>query len=94
MEASIMFKINRVLSSALLASTFLIAAVGSGCSARVRIYDEYHSDYHRWDRHEDGAYRRYWDERHEQYRDYDKLDKDEQKNYWNWRHEHQDSDRH
>jgi hypothetical protein len=88
----IMFKISRVLSSAFLALTILLAAAGSGCAGRVRIYDEYHHDYHRWDRHENGAYRRYLNERHEQYRDYDKLDKDEQRNYWNWRHDHPGSD--
>jgi hypothetical protein len=89
-----MFKINRIFSSAILATAFLLASAGSGCAGRVRVYDEYHSDYHQWDRHEDGAYRRYLGERHEQYRDYNKLDKDHQKDYWNWRHDHPDSDRH
>jgi hypothetical protein len=60
----------------------------------VRVYDDYHSDYHTWGRDEDGAYHRYWNERREQYRDYNKLDKDEQKNYWNWRHDHPDHDNH
>ena len=56
----------------------------------MRVYDEYHSDYHRWDHHEDLEYRNYWNERHEPYRDFNKLDKDDQKNYWNWRHDHPD----
>ena len=89
-----MFKINRVFGSVFLAFTFLLAAAGSGCTGRVRIYDEYHRDYHHWNRSEDGAYRRYWSERHEQYREYNKLDQDEQRNYWNWRHGHPDTDRH
>jgi len=67
---------------------------GVGCGGRIRVYDEYHADYHQWDRNEDAAYQRFWNERHEQRRDYNKLNKDEQKNYWNWRHDHPDSDRH
>jgi len=86
-----MFPFKRVLSSAFLAGSLLIAVVGSGCAARVHVYDEYHSDYHNWDRHEDVAYRSYWGERHEPYRDYNKLNKDEQKDYWNWRHNHPDN---
>ncbi len=89
-----MFKINRIFGSAILATTFLVASAVSGCAGRVRVYDEYHSDYHHWDRHEDDAYRRYLGERHEDYRDYNKLDKDHQKDYWNWRHDHPDNDRH
>ena len=86
-----MFRINRVLSSAFLASTFLIAAAGSGCAGRVRVYDADHDDYHRWNRHEDGEYREYLNEHHEQYRDYNKMNNGEQKDYWNWRHDHPDS---
>jgi hypothetical protein len=86
-----MSPIQRILSSAFLVTSLLIAAGGSGCSARVRIYDDYHSDWHTWDHHEDVAYRAYWTERHESYRDFNKLNKDEQKDYWNWRHNHPDA---
>jgi hypothetical protein len=86
-----MSRINRMLSSTCLAASFLIAVAGSGCAGRVRVYDEYHSDYHHWDHNEDLAYHHYYDEHHESYRDYNKLNKDEQKNYWNWRHEHPDN---
>jgi hypothetical protein len=86
-----MSQIKRILSSACLAASLLITVAGAGCAGRVRVYDEYHSDYHNWDRHEDVVYRSYWGERHEPYRDYNKLNKDEQKEYWNWRHDH---DRH
>jgi hypothetical protein len=81
---------KRILSSTILAVSFLLAIASLGCAARVRVYDEYHSDYHVWDRNEDVAFRAYWGERHEPYRDYDKLNKDEQKDYWNWRHGHPD----
>ncbi len=86
-----MFPIKRALSSAILAGSLLIAVAGSGCAARVRVYDEYHSDYHTWNGREDVVYRSYWNERHEPYRDYNKLNKDEQKDYWNWRHNHPDN---
>jgi hypothetical protein len=83
-----MIRMKRILGSTLLAATLLVAAASIGCAGRVRVYDQYHSDWHTWDHDEDDAYRRYWSEHHEQYRDYNKLDKDEQKDYWNWRHEH------
>ena len=85
-----MFPIKRVLSSAFLAASLMIGVAGSGCAARVRVYDEYHSDYHTWDRNEDVAYRAYWNDHHQPYRDFNKLNKDEQKDYWNWRHDHPD----
>lgn len=89
-----MFPIKRILCSTCLAASLLIAVASPGCAGRVRVYDEYHSDYHTWDRDEDGAYRTYWNERHESYRDYNKLNKDEQKDYWNRRHEHKDHENH
>ncbi|HEV2522327.1 MAG TPA: hypothetical protein VGT24_08100 [Candidatus Acidoferrales bacterium] len=68
--------------------------MSSGCSGRVRVYDEYHTDWHNWDHDEDAAYYKYFDERHEQYRDYKNLNKDEQKDYWSWRHGQQGHDNH
>lgn len=85
-----MSRFNRVLNSTLLASSLLITAASLGCAAHVRVYDDYHSDYHVWDHNEDIVYRSYWTERHEPYRDYDKLSKNEQRDYWNWRHDHTD----
>jgi hypothetical protein len=86
-----MFPTKRVLASALLAGSLLIAVGSSGCAARVRVYDEDHRDYHSWNHDEDVVYRGYWTERKEPYRDYKKLNKDEQKDYWNWRHNHPDN---
>jgi hypothetical protein len=87
-----MSRIGRILSSTCLAAWILVAILISGCAGRVRVYDEYHSDYHTWDHNEDVEYQSYWNERHQPYRNYNKLNKDEQKDYWNWRHDH--SDRH
>lgn len=88
--------VDRITSSLFLLFLGLsVALASSGCAARVRVYDTEHGDYHRWDRDEDRAYRRYWMERHERepYRDYNRLDDREQRDYWNWRHGHQDEDR-
>ena len=75
-------------------AAFITAAVTStGCAVRVRTYDPYYHDYHRWDHDEDRAYRRFLDERHERYRDFKGLDSDEQQQYWRWRHDHKDADR-
>jgi hypothetical protein len=85
-----MSQINRILSSMCLAASLLATFANSGCAGRVRVYDEYHSDYHTWDRNEDVEYRSYWNERHQPYREYNNLNKDEQKDYWNLRHDHSD----
>jgi hypothetical protein len=72
-----------LLSAAIAAPIFI-----TGCAARVRVYDQYHTDYHRWNRGEDGYYRRYLGERRLNYRDYRRLNAEEQRAYWNWRHDH------
>jgi hypothetical protein len=81
---------KRMLGAAILAASLVGAGTGLGCEGRMRVYDEYHHDYHYWNGDEDRAYRHYWDQRHEQYRDYNSLNKNEQRDYWNWRHQHPD----
>jgi len=92
-ERKMSSKIKLLGRSCLFAGLFAVVAA-SGCAGRVRVYDNYHSDWHRWDGYENQEYRAYWSERHERYRDYKRLNKDEQRNYWNWRHDHDDHDRH
>lgn len=89
-----MSRIYRLFCTSCLAATFIFSVTNVGCAGRVRVYDDYHADWHHWDQGEDSAYRQYWSERREPYRNYSKLNKDEQKDYWNWRHNHTDSDRH
>jgi hypothetical protein len=86
-------KIKLIGRSCLVACLFAVVAA-SGCAGRVRVYDNYHSDWHRWDGYENQEYHAYWNERHERYRDYKRLNKDEQRNYWSWRHDHDNHDRH
>ena len=79
-------------TSALLTFTLALGALGTiattGCGEhRVRVYDSYYSDYHRWDAHEDGYYRQWLGERHYDYVEFKVQSPERQKEYWNWRHE-------
>jgi hypothetical protein len=65
----------------------------AGCGVGVRVYDEPHRDYHRWDDREERAYRAYLTERRREYREFRGLDRREQEEYWSWRHDHPDRDR-
>jgi len=85
MEATDMRQlINAVLVTAVLGGSF-------ACSGRVRIYDEPHGDYHRWNGNEDRVYRVYLGENHREYRDFHQLNKHDQEEYWAWRHNHPDA---
>jgi len=55
-----------------------------------RYYDRAHKDYHRWDAHEDAAYRRWAEENHRHYVDFSRLRREDQERYWAWRHDHPD----
>lgn len=89
-----MVRTHRYLGFVFLAAALVAPIANTGCAARVRIYDEDHRDYHRWDDREDRAYRRYLAEKNEEYREFSKRNRDEQHDYWKWRHDHPDSDRH
>jgi hypothetical protein len=78
----------RTMGTILLAAATLAPLALSGCAARVRVYDDYHADYHYWDGREDRAYRAWLAERHYEYREYARLNREEQREYWNWRHNH------
>ena len=55
-----------------------------------RYYDRGGRDYHKWDSHEDRAYRVYLGEQHRDYREFGKTKAAEQQQYFKWRHEHPD----
>jgi hypothetical protein len=76
-------------------SLVLVVALGSSaaCAAGIRVYDEPHRDYHRWNAHEDRAYRVYLSEQHREYREFSRLERGEQEQYWGWRHDHPDADK-
>ena len=82
--------VYRYLGSLML-SVAVVASMGTlGCASRtrVRVYDPYRSDYHRWDRHETVYYNQWVVEGHRENREYNRLNKDEQRQYWEWRHQH------
>jgi hypothetical protein len=83
-----MIRAKRFWGTLLLAAAALAPIAMSGCAARVRVYDEYHSDYHDWNDREDRAYRLWLAERHYEYREYARLNIEQQREYWNWRHNH------
>ena len=59
---------------------------------RERSYhDQRHNDDHRWDDHEDRAYRMWVKERHRKYVAFEVLKDRDRENYWAWRHEHSDA---
>jgi hypothetical protein len=85
-----MLRTKGYLRPLVLGAAILAPLSSSGCAARVRYYDGYHSDYHRWDDREARAYRAWLGERHYEYREFNRLNRDEQHEYWRWRHEHPD----
>jgi hypothetical protein len=81
-------QIKKYASTLLLATALAGPLLAGGCAARVRVYDEYHSDYHYWNDGEVRAYRVWIGERHYDYREYNRLNREQQREYWAWRHEH------
>jgi hypothetical protein len=74
----------------------MVLALGGSalaCTAGIRVYDAPHGDYHRWDSHEDRAYRVYLSEQHVGYVEFGRLEPARQQDYWNWRHAHPDAGR-
>jgi len=82
---------KRYIGTILLIAASLVPLGTIGCAARV--YDGYHSDYHRWNDREERAYRIWLAERRYEYREYARLTEAEQHEYWNWRHNHPDAGR-
>jgi hypothetical protein len=70
-------------------SAAVISSMGCASRSRVRVYDPYRSDYHRWDRRETVYYNQWVIEGRRDNRDYKHLNQDEQRRYWEWRHQHQ-----
>jgi hypothetical protein len=67
-----------------IAVLFALGACGGG----HQVYDPYYSDYHRWNRSEDGFYRRWEGESGRQHLDFGRRSAGEQHSYFDWRHKH------
>ena len=76
--------------AATLAVSLLIFACNSAPPAETVVVDRDHNDSHRWDDHENQAWRRFLSEKSRQDHEFTKADKNEQSEYWNWRHSHPD----
>jgi len=81
-------------STALLSAALTIPVVMAPVVLRAEdhnYHDKDHNDDHRWNSHEDKAYRMYVKEKHIKYHDFSKLKAEEQQSYWGWRHGHSDA---
>lgn len=84
----------RFLNAALLAAALIapIAVMPTALRADDRVYhDAQHNDDHKWNNHEDKAYRMWVKENHRKYRTFTTLPAPDQQAYWGWRHEHSDA---
>jgi len=61
---------NKLLGTMVMAVASLAPLAIAGCATHVRYYDDYYSDYHYWNTHEEHAYRMWLAERHYEYREY------------------------
>jgi hypothetical protein len=68
----------------------LLAPVALRADDRV-YHDERFNDDHKWNDHEDRAYRIWVKDNHRKYVDFAKLKAEDQAAYWAWRHDHSDA---
>jgi predicted acetyltransferase len=76
--------------SAALASPLVLAPNALWADDRV-YHDRDHNDDHRWDAHEDKAYRIWLKENHRRHEEFNRIKEEDQSAYWRWRHEHSDA---
>jgi hypothetical protein len=84
----------RFINAALLAAALIapVAMMPTALRADDRTYhDVQHNDDHKWNSHEDKAYRMWVKENHRKYRTFATLPPADQQSYWGWRHEHSDA---
>lgn len=91
-----MRRLSAVLFGAtILFSTAAVPALRAQDHDRDRDNHSYHdgkyNDEHRWDNHEDQAYRIYLREHHRKYIEFQRQKEADQQAYWEWRHSHPDS---
>jgi hypothetical protein len=71
---------------ALMLSVGALAPAVAGCAGDGLVYDSYGREYHRWDRGEDLAYRRWESGTHRRHLDFVRRTRSDQRTYWGWRH--------
>ncbi len=71
---------------ALMLSAAALASPMVGCAGDGIVYDPYGHEYHRWDRDEDGFYRRWELTTDRSHMDFHRGSTEDQRAYWGWRH--------
>jgi hypothetical protein len=85
MKSAHRFMASLLLTGALVAPVAVVAS-----PAAQDVYDREHKDHHKWDDHENEAWRRFLAENHRKEHEFAKANRHEQQEYWNWRHGHPD----
>ena len=65
----------------------------AACAGHVRVYDQWHGDYHGWDNHEEVVYRGYLRDNHRDYHPFASLSVEDHRAYIDWRHAHPEQQR-
>jgi HSP90 family molecular chaperone len=77
---------------AALLSAALVSSAAVAQEVEVKTYhDRARNDDHRWDSHEDQAYRIWVNENHRQYKEFSTIRENDRQRYWAWRHHHSDA---
>jgi hypothetical protein len=77
---------------ALMLSIAALAPAVTGCASDGLIYDPYGREYHRWNRGDDLAYRRWEYGTHRSHMDFGRRTRGDQQAYWGWRHSSSSAD--
>ena len=84
-------RVTAAIGTLIVAPTSVIAGEPRvNATVTLRVYDPYRHDYHKWDRHEERAYRTYLAERNRSYLAYRRQRLAERRAYWHWRHEREE----
>ena len=83
-------RFNTILLGVALMVPTVLAPVALRADDRVYKDERFH-DEHKWNSHEDRAYRMWVKENHRKYTDFQRLKAEDQASYWAWRHEHSDA---
>ena len=79
-------RLRHQLASRLMVATVLAAPLTFAACGGHQVYDPYYADNHRWNRTEDGFYRRWEGQTGRSHADFGRRPAEEQHAYFDWRH--------
>ena len=82
--------VSVILAGAALVGPVVVNAEEHHEKREKRYHDRDGRDYHRWNDHEDRAYRVYLGEQHREYLDFGRVREPQRREYFRWRHTHPD----